>query len=47
MEMCFLLSVIAGKTPIAQSPKAEVLDLVFCTSAGVMEINMFPVLGHK
>lgn len=39
VEMCCLVSV-AGNTPLAQSPKAGVLDLVFCTS-GVMETSMF------
>lgn len=43
VEMCFLVSV-AGNTPLAQSPKAEGLDLIFCTS-GVMETSMSPVLG--
>lgn len=47
MEMCFLLSVVAGKTPLAQSPKADVLDLVFCTSAGALEMCLCPVLGLK
>lgn len=49
MEICFLLSVAAdlGNTSLGQSPKAEVLGLVFCTSAGVREMSMFPLLGLK